>query len=160
LQPCYGLLGYRPANYKPDRLEFATYQALCRNFLTSQRGRAALLAGGILGHIAKDFISDDEVYPGPSHDIFKTGLSFVADGEMAPTFWDDALTDDEINLLCGVYKVDTGRSGNESQHLFLSWFPKPAAWELSGLNIGFWSSDCESWYQSCLAEINSPTPTL
>ncbi|KAK0183826.1 hypothetical protein F5146DRAFT_939660, partial [Armillaria mellea] len=51
-------------------------------------------------------------------------------------------------------------SGNESQHLFLSWFPKPAAWELSGLNIGFWSSDCKSWYQSHLAEINSPTPTL
>ncbi|PBK62599.1 hypothetical protein ARMSODRAFT_895501, partial [Armillaria solidipes] len=76
-------------------------------------------------------------------------------------FWDDALTDDEINLLCGVYKVDTGRRiGNEPQLTLLSWFPKPAAWELSGLNIGFWSSDCESWYQSRLAEINSPNAVL
>ncbi len=161
LQPCYGLLGYRPANYEPDRLEFATYQALCRNFLTSQRGRAALLAGGILGRIAKDFISNDEVYPGPSHDVFKTGLSFVADGEAAPTFWDDALTDDEINLLCGVYKVDTGRGkGDESQLSLISWFPKPVAWEASGLNIGFWSSDCESWYRGRLKEINSRNPVL
>ncbi|KAK0439265.1 uncharacterized protein EV420DRAFT_1279678, partial [Desarmillaria tabescens] len=109
LQPCYGLLRYCPTNYKSDRLEFTTYQALCRNFLTLQCGHAALLAGSILGCISKDFILDDEVYPGPSNDVFKTGLSFVADAESAPTFWDDALTDDEINLLCGVYKVDTGK---------------------------------------------------
>ncbi|KAK0477248.1 hypothetical protein IW261DRAFT_1290079, partial [Armillaria novae-zelandiae] len=76
-------------------------------------------------------------------------------------FWDDALTNDKINLLCGVYKIETGRrNGNEPQCSFVSWFPKPAAWETSGLNIGFWSSDCKSWYQGRLNEINSPNPVL
>ncbi|KAK0230328.1 hypothetical protein IW262DRAFT_1453227 [Armillaria fumosa] len=159
--PCYSLLGCRPTDYKPDRLEFATYQALCKGFLRSQRGRAALLAGGILGCITQDFISNDEVYLGPSADVLKSGIYFVADGESTPVFWDDALTDDEIDLLCGIYKVETGhRNGSEPQHSFVLWFPKPAAWETSGLNIGFWSSDCELWYQGHLNEINSPDPVL
>ncbi|PBK83342.1 hypothetical protein ARMGADRAFT_945162, partial [Armillaria gallica] len=50
--------------------------------------------------------------------------------------------------------------GDKPQHTLISWFPKPAAWELSGLNIGFWSSDCKSWYQGHLAEINSPNAVL
>ncbi|KAK0224271.1 hypothetical protein IW262DRAFT_1269328 [Armillaria fumosa] len=109
IAPCYGLLRCRPTDYKPDRLEFATYQALCKGFLRSQQGRAALLAGGILGCIAQDFISNDEVYLGPSADVLKSGIYFVADGESTPVFWDDALTDDEIDLLCGIYKVETGK---------------------------------------------------
>ncbi|KAK0464114.1 hypothetical protein IW261DRAFT_1347389 [Armillaria novae-zelandiae] len=109
IAPYYGLLGCRPTDYKPDRLEFATYQALCKGFLRSQRGRAALLAGGILGRIAQDFIPNDEVYLGPSSDVLKCGVCFVADGESTPVFWDDALTDDEIDLLCGVYKIETGK---------------------------------------------------
>ncbi|KAK0496587.1 hypothetical protein EDD18DRAFT_1105693 [Armillaria luteobubalina] len=159
--PCYSLLGCHPTNYKPNRLEFATYQALCKGFLRSQQGHAALLAGGILGCIAQDFISNDEVYLGPSADVLKSGICFVTDGESTPIFLDNALTDNEIDLLCSIYKVETGcRNGNEPQCSFMSWFPKPAAWEISGFNISFWSFDCESWYQGCLNEINCPDPVL
>ncbi len=28
----------------------------------------------------------------------------------------------------------------------MSWFPKPTAWKGSGLDVGFWSADDESWY--------------
>lgn len=37
----------------------------------------------------------------------------------------------------------------------ISWWPKPSAWEISGLNIGFWSADCESWFKKRLCDIRS-----
>ncbi|KAK0458337.1 uncharacterized protein EV420DRAFT_1236530, partial [Desarmillaria tabescens] len=154
-------LGYRHVNYKPNPLDFATYQSLCKGFLCSQRGQAALLAGGILAQIARDYIPDDEVYMRPSHDVYSSGVCFVKDSESGASYWDDQLTDDEINLLCGVYMVETGhRDGNDHQQTMLSWFPKPAAWATSGLNVGFWTSDCESWYQKRLQENMSESAVL
>ena len=32
----------------------------------------------------------------------------------------------------------------------LSWWPKPSAWQVSGLNVGYWSRDCEAWFQKHL----------
>ncbi|KIK42501.1 hypothetical protein CY34DRAFT_83476, partial [Suillus luteus UH-Slu-Lm8-n1] len=29
----------------------------------------------------------------------------------------------------------------------LSWWPRPQAWAGSGLDVGFWSERCESWFQ-------------
>ncbi|KAK0215391.1 hypothetical protein IW262DRAFT_1277835, partial [Armillaria fumosa] len=146
-------LGYRHVGYRPDPLDFATYQSLCKGFLCSQRGRAPLLAGAILARIARDYISDNEVYLGPSHDVYLSEVCFVKDGESGASYWDDQLTDDEVNLLCGVYMVETGCwDGNDQQWMMLSWFLKPAAWATSGLNVGFWTSDCESWYQKRLQE--------
>lgn len=37
----------------------------------------------------------------------------------------------------------------------MSWWPKPNAWEKSGLNVGYWSADCESWYQRRLENIRT-----
>ncbi|SJL15608.1 uncharacterized protein ARMOST_19111 [Armillaria ostoyae] len=93
--------------------------------------------------------------------ICSSRVCFVKDGESGASYWDDQLTDDEINLLCGVYMVETGRrDGNDQQRTMLSWFPKPAAWATSGLNVGFWTSDCESWYQKRLQENMSESAVL
>ncbi|KAG2336319.1 hypothetical protein BDR05DRAFT_896888, partial [Suillus weaverae] len=35
----------------------------------------------------------------------------------------------------------------------VSWWPRPQAWAASGLNMGFWSSRCKSWFLSCLENI-------
>jgi hypothetical protein len=37
----------------------------------------------------------------------------------------------------------------------ISWWPKPAAWEASGLYVGHWSQDCEMWFQKRLEDIKS-----
>jgi hypothetical protein len=42
----------------------------------------------------------------------------------------------------------------------ISWWPKPSAWEISGLNIGFWSADCEAWFQRRVQDIGSGTAEL
>lgn len=67
-----------------------------------------MLVGGILAQNARDYIPDDEVYMGPSHDLYSSGVHFVNDSESSPSYWDDQLTNDEINLLCSVYMVETG----------------------------------------------------
>ncbi|KAK0460480.1 uncharacterized protein EV420DRAFT_1249687, partial [Desarmillaria tabescens] len=67
--------------------------------------------------------------------------------------WDEILTDDQIDIICGVYKVeweDKGQSQTDHRVQLtedVSWFPKPMAWKGCGLDVGFWSVDAESWYQ-------------
>ncbi|KAK0496917.1 hypothetical protein EDD18DRAFT_1058245, partial [Armillaria luteobubalina] len=42
-----------------------------------------------------------------------------------------------------------------NQMNIISWWPKPSAWETSSLYIGFWSSDCEAWFQWQVGDIHS-----
>ncbi|PBK58326.1 hypothetical protein ARMSODRAFT_851513, partial [Armillaria solidipes] len=62
--------------------------------------------------------------------------------------WDEMLTDDQMDVICGVYKTE--RVTIEAEHV--SWFPKDASWRGSSLNGGFWSSDAQSWYQRRVAK--------
>jgi hypothetical protein len=39
----------------------------------------------------------------------------------------------------------------------ISWWPKPGAFFTSGLNIGWWSPDCEHWFHKQLVEVQSTT---
>ena len=57
-------------------------------------------------HLALASVSDDTVLMGPSPDVFLEGsfLSF-SDGYL----WDDALSDDDVEVVCSVYKVYTGK---------------------------------------------------
>ena len=29
----------------------------------------------------------------------------------------------------------------------VAWWPKPATWDKCGLSLGFWTMDCELWFQ-------------
>ncbi|KAK0215265.1 hypothetical protein EDD85DRAFT_751844, partial [Armillaria nabsnona] len=139
-------LGYHPANYCPDFIDYLAYENHRDSFLHSQRGRAALMAGGILGHLAKDIVEYRQVYYGPSDEVFASGISLQSDrGDYS--YWDDDLKTEEVDLLCGIYQVDTGLLINgKPQTTQISWWPKPAAWEGSGLNVGFWSANCKAWF--------------
>ncbi|KAK0185555.1 hypothetical protein F5146DRAFT_1005539 [Armillaria mellea] len=77
------------------------------------------------------------------------GVMRISRGEM--------LMEDQINIICGVYKVEwveeksngckkakSDHQGQLTEHV--SWFPKPMAWKGSGLDIGFWSANNEFWY--------------
>ncbi|KAJ6622849.1 hypothetical protein B0H10DRAFT_1787511, partial [Mycena sp. CBHHK59/15] len=102
-------LGYRPKSYKPDVLDLQTYLVIRDQFLSSPRGRAALLYGGIVGRIAREVVSNDEVMKGPTDDAPIAGICLCSSTSTA-AYWDDHLTDDEIDLICGVYHVATGLS--------------------------------------------------
>ncbi|KAJ7891474.1 hypothetical protein B0H13DRAFT_1562887, partial [Mycena leptocephala] len=66
------------------------------------------------------------------------------------------LTPEEIDLVCGVYVVATADEDG-LQKKAISWWPKPGSFFSSGLYIGWWSSDCERWFQKRLAELQSTT---
>ncbi len=69
--------------------------------------------------------------------------------------WDEKLTEDQIDVICSVYKVEReegqGKKGERNdgwgrltEHVL--WFPKDASWWGCGMDVSFWSSDAETWY--------------
>ncbi|KAJ6601700.1 hypothetical protein DFH09DRAFT_900336, partial [Mycena vulgaris] len=102
-------LGRRPAGYKPTLVDFGVYVQRRDTFLRSSRGRAALFYGGIVGRLARLVLSDfeDIACLDPSEDILKAGVCVSSEDEEG-ALWHEALTEDEIDLICGVYTVETG----------------------------------------------------
>ncbi|KAJ7454721.1 hypothetical protein FB451DRAFT_1408137 [Mycena latifolia] len=135
------------------------YVALRRSFLRSSRGRAALLCGGIVGRLARSEVSAEEVFRGPNDDARINGIC-LWDGHSSSAFWDDCLTEHEINLICGVYYVGTGQFDDHgAQTAMLSWWPRPSAFQNSGLTIE-WSPMCEAWYRKRLQQVESANGIL
>ncbi|KAG5649554.1 hypothetical protein H0H81_003107, partial [Sphagnurus paluster] len=143
-------LGYRPPNYKPDVTDYDAYQHIRDEFLNSPRGRAMLLHGGIISRLAKHVVHYQHVFDGPTPDVMSSG-SLIPGQSVG--YWDDALTEHEINIICGVYKVDTDQRASSTQTTDVSWWPKPSAWAAAGFNVGYWSEDCEHWFQTHLNKI-------
>ena len=53
-------------------------------------------------------VSFEDVIKGPSENVHFDGWVWI-EGNIG--FWDDALTDDDIDIICGVYHVDAGMYG-------------------------------------------------
>ncbi|KAJ7833894.1 hypothetical protein B0H13DRAFT_1653562, partial [Mycena leptocephala] len=103
----YSGLGYRPQNYIPDAHDYKSYVGIRNQFLLSPRGRAAVLHGGVVGRLARAVVSIDDVLRGPTDDADIDGIC-LWDGHSQSAYWDDYLTEQEINLICGVYHISTG----------------------------------------------------
>ena len=87
--------------FKPRLDDFYVWEGRVRSLLRGSRGRAALMKGGIIWRIAMEVLSEEAVLLGPSDDINVTYTLCIADINYA----DDDLTSDELELICGVYKV-------------------------------------------------------
>ncbi|KAJ3862567.1 hypothetical protein EV359DRAFT_83218 [Lentinula novae-zelandiae] len=81
-----------------------------RFFVTrSARGRAALLAGGIISRLAQEVVDVNDVCNGPTGHALQEGEYSLCVWEMGQNraFWDDQLTNEEMDLICGSYEVVT-----------------------------------------------------
>ncbi|KAG2053383.1 hypothetical protein BDR06DRAFT_886092 [Suillus hirtellus] len=67
------------------------------------------------------------------------------------TYFDDELSEEEIDFMCGMCLCLNNLDDRNVE--IVSWWPRPQAWAASGLNVGFWSSRCESWFQLHLGNI-------
>ncbi|KAJ7823324.1 hypothetical protein B0H14DRAFT_2370220 [Mycena olivaceomarginata] len=154
----YSGLGFRSQRYAPDAHNYQSYVAIREQFLRSPRGRCAKSYGGIVGRLACTLISDAEVLWGPTDEVTVDGLC-MWDGHSEYAYWDDYLTDQEIDLICGVYHISTGK---KQASIFCttarSWWPRPSAMEQSGLNVGWWTPLCEQWFEKRLKELQRPQP--
>ncbi|KAJ6529249.1 hypothetical protein B0H19DRAFT_866381, partial [Mycena capillaripes] len=55
----------------------------------------------------------------------------------------EILTEEEIDIICGVYVVETA---DGQQLKYISWWPTPLAFGSSGLSTGWWNANCERWF--------------
>lgn len=102
-----GGLGERHVSYQPDVIDYRGYERDRTAFLMCDRARAAIQEGGIVWRLAIEHLKFDDIVGGPVD--METGLYERFDGE-AVGGWDDKLTDDELDLVCGVYKIFTGEA--------------------------------------------------
>jgi hypothetical protein len=163
-------LSFRPLTHKPHISEYGFYENMRHSLLSRPYGRAALLQGGIVWRLALDDYehkgdAEHSVLLGPSE--YVSVYQHVLRTDDNQRFYDDGLDDAELDLICGVYKVATGRynfslvncptnsfAGNRDQTSDLSWWPKQSVFMRSGLWLGYWSPDCENWFQGRLKEIH------
>ncbi|KAJ8074588.1 hypothetical protein PM082_015491 [Marasmius tenuissimus] len=151
------VLGYQLSGYQADIHNLRAYEAVHDQFLHSNRGCAAVMYGGIMGRITREVVMDEDVIHGPDPDtVYHQGHCFLDTPEAR--YWDDELSKEEIDLMCGVYIVEKDNSTStltifEASHQ--SWWPCPGHFDNSGLNLDFWTRDCERWFQNRVRECAS-----
>ncbi|KAJ3886121.1 hypothetical protein GG344DRAFT_58043 [Lentinula edodes] len=176
------MLGFRLFEFVPTLQDYRSYELIRNDFLRSARGRSALLAGGIIARLARGIVDVNDVYDGPTgHALYEGERALcVWEAGQACAFWDDQLSDEEMDLICGSYEVATGTYSfplnlnsiqkpmhlgfvskeGEQQTAIKSWWPRSGSWRSSGLNCGYWSRDAEDWFRSRLDQILNSTVSL
>lgn len=117
---------------QPQPSDYAYYEELRTKFMARPHARAAFLAGGIIWRLALESAGSASSYralDGPSDEVMQFGNSLQRPHDNK-IIWDDSLTEAEMDLMCGVYKVYTGKHANSTQgsyllNFLLSRHPKP-----------------------------------
>ncbi|KAF8805350.1 hypothetical protein BYT27DRAFT_7193104, partial [Phlegmacium glaucopus] len=138
----------RVQDYRFNVSNYHSYIQEQARLLSSPRGRAALLEGGLIGRIAKEHLGHDCAALGPSSavTVHRQGFSFT--DKAGITYWDDKLMDNEILTICGLYHCYTDAD--------VSWWPTPVHWDnpnINALNWGHWTEWDEVWYQQQVQDI-------
>ncbi|KAJ7584709.1 hypothetical protein C8J56DRAFT_1027872 [Mycena floridula] len=130
-------LGYRDAGWEPDhRTDFELYCHQRDEFLRDPVvAHAALHAGGLVWRLA----------------IHANEFTLLRSEEYLKDYSASTLGEEDLNLICGVYRVRT--SATAANWSSSSWFPKPPAWGRGAFEVGFWSQKAESWYMAQLDNI-------
>ncbi|KAG2085881.1 uncharacterized protein F5147DRAFT_781840 [Suillus discolor] len=122
--------------FRPVYADYIMYEQHRHKFMNQPRARAALLHGGLIWRLALHSLGFDvlpSVLDGISREAVPFGLTLDINGQ---TYFDDELSEEEVDFMCGMYHVHT----NDGNVEIVSWWPRPHAWAASGLNVGFWSS--------------------
>jgi hypothetical protein len=99
---------YRYSTHIFTPQDFDTSMLRCQAVLSQPQGRAALLKGGIIWRIAKQFLSSDGVLDGPSVEVTSHRVGYShASGTPKVQYCDDDLTENEIGIICGTYSLYT-----------------------------------------------------
>ena len=90
--------------------DFETAMLRCQAVLSLPQGCAALLQGGIVGRIAKEYLSIDGVLAGPSLEVTVHRVGYLgSSGNAGLLYCDNELTENEIAAICRTYILYTGK---------------------------------------------------
>ncbi|KJA24986.1 hypothetical protein HYPSUDRAFT_135476 [Hypholoma sublateritium FD-334 SS-4] len=149
---------FRGCGHVFTALDFQSYTYRCKHIL-GEIGRGALLQGGILARIAREFISIESALDGPSHQVLvnRTGASFRSESN-GYEYWDDTINQTEIDIICGTYYVPTGKLAmviHKDRMKAISWFPPPSVWAANGFAWLEWTEASEFFFRNVLKNIQS-----
>ncbi|KAG1856085.1 hypothetical protein F4604DRAFT_1590454, partial [Suillus subluteus] len=121
-------------------------------FMNCPQARAAFLHGGLIWQLALHSLGFNHlpsVLDSISTEAIPFGELLIGDG--GQTYCDDGLSEEEIDFMCGTLHrlMQHGRVDLE----IVLWWPRPNAWNVLGLNVGFWSAHCEDWFQGRLGNL-------
>ena len=105
-------LGWRKPLDRGSHLEYNFYVESRNTLLNRPHGRAALLERGIIWRLAIDGLgplAETLILDGPSSDVLKNGVAVKCSNDQESWLWDDALSDSDKDVICGVYRVYTSQ---------------------------------------------------
>ncbi|KAG1814859.1 hypothetical protein DFJ58DRAFT_647813, partial [Suillus subalutaceus] len=142
-------LGHRQPPFNPPYVDYIVYEQLCHEFMNCPRVRAAFLHGGLVWRLALHSLGVNHL-PSVLNGISTEAVPFgdLLVGDSGQTYYDYGLSGEEIDFMCRTYYIDHCDSLE-----VVSWWPQPNAWNMLGLNIGFWSARCEDWFQVRLGNL-------
>lgn len=169
---------FRGTGYRFGMEDYAMYVRQRGQLLSSPRGRAALLYGGVMWRLALEHIGAESAVLGPSVSVLDNGLGDIVHVEGVGFVGDDKLTDDELAIICGLYHVSTGNlllflciqpakfpttgqsageKQNNDQRSLISYWPLSDRWShhSNSYNWGFWTLIDEEWFQSRTRDLAS-----
>ena len=117
-QPIRTILGWRSLSATYSCYDYRVYEDQVRYILRGPKARAALLVGGLVWRLALEVIGEtlvEDVLKGPSREVYECGQAFTP--RHGTDYYDDSLSPDEIDVICGVYKVVLSKSGPDSSLL-------------------------------------------
>jgi len=101
---------FRLKNYSFTADDHRVYDRQRQRLFSQRHARAACLLGGVLWRLGKDVLNDQDILVGPSETVTVYGDGvFYIDDSTNELWCDDAVSDDELNLLCGLHCVRTGK---------------------------------------------------
>jgi hypothetical protein len=101
-------LGIHKYGYQPDLEDWEAYVRILRTFFNLPCSQAALLYGGIVWHLAIQYIDVEVANTGPSFLQGDNGYDWtcISGFEACEGYLvDDYLTENDPDIICGVYKV-------------------------------------------------------
>ncbi|KAK7686474.1 hypothetical protein QCA50_010070 [Cerrena zonata] len=142
----------RPANFVYSASDYLAYINQRLNlFRHLPLAKTALRQGGIIWRLALESFEVGAQPPssvaGGLNEHISNAFSFQLP---VGRFMENILTDDEIDVICGVY---TDQTDIKNQTMLRSWWPLPTVWSTCGLNTGYWTRECETWFQKHLLKI-------
>jgi hypothetical protein len=95
-------LGWRSHDHKFTLIDYKSYLRRRNDFCKQPYARAALETPGIVGRLVRESIGQDIALLGPALEDGHVHSLSVGTAEL----WGDHLTDKDLDLICGVYKVE------------------------------------------------------
>lgn len=102
-------LGLARRPFKPLNADYIIYEQHRHAFMKQPRARAALLHGGLIWRLALHSVGFDvlpSILEGVSQEAVPFGLKFTIGNQ---TYFDDDLSKEEIDFMCGTYHLPTGK---------------------------------------------------